>query len=526
MTEEELRELEEQEAASNSSQGKTAFEKYDEVTSTIDDVRDMVNNIKEKKTTPSGTEVTSGASDVASTASNAVSNVGDVASKAGNTASTTASNVSEAAAKAQKASATATEQGAKASKAAAQGGKAASKGAQAGGKGMQAGGKGMQAAGNSPYTAGLKAAGAGVEGVGKGIEAGGRAGEAAATTAEAAATAAETTAKAQKAAADAQLAASEGAKAANAAVQSSKNGIKKPIDKTTADKIREKSKLNKWNNKRAEGKTKKFNPKNALNDFFEKFGEVGEGLKKVIGLFNPLTIVVIFFIFIIVGATLLYGVVSPMYYMDQIRSTADSVEKLDNYFSGLGFGDSKEAFYKEIDYLNTHYDNQLDYAYIMSALYYVDVFYNTDEYNKDSGKMGYQLMKYFIKESNSTIDENGLIYSSNKLYRLRELAKHQFDGNKEVVEASLSDYIVHCKEKLENELGNVIDCLPKLLLYIVGYNDPVLGGVVRGYEDSKAFTDLLNIVKGSEDWKSIEVYLNNGKYGFSEAKVILQNLLE
>ena len=39
-----------------------------------------------------------------------------------------------------------------------------------------------------------------------------------------------------------------------------------------------------------------------------------------------------------------------------LATDPDAVEKVNNFIAGLGFQDSKEAFYKEVDYLNIHYD--------------------------------------------------------------------------------------------------------------------------------------------------------------------------
>ena len=522
MSEEELRELEQQEAEANASQHKSVLEKYDEVTEKIDDIRDTVQKFKDKKNPTGSTEVSSAGTEAVSNAGNVVSNAGNIASNTGNTVSNAASNaskVSEASAKAQKAAATAAEKGAQAGKATAKGGKAASKGVQAGGKGMQAAGKGMQAAGNSPYTAGLKAAGAGVEGAGRGVEGAGKAGEAAATSAEATAAAAEASAKAQKAAANAQLTAAQSAKAANAAGQAAKAGVKAPADKTTADKLRDRSKINKWINKRADNKTKKFSPKNALNDFFEGFGEVGEALKNLIKVFNPITLIVIFLLFMIVSVIFLFNFISPMYYMDQIRSSTDTVEKLDNFFSGLGFEDCKEAFNKEIEYLDTHYDKQLDYSYIMAALYYVDVFHSNDEFYIEDKSMGYATAKYFIKECQSTTDETtGLVYSANKIYRLRALAKAQFLGEKELMSATLDKYIDICIKKMDNESQNLAKYFPWLIAYIIAHSGLVPGAGVKfdafiaGKTEFKMISDMIKIFEGTENWNSIKVYLDNGKY--------------
>lgn len=526
MSEEELRELEQQEAEANASQHKSALEKYDEVTEKIDDIRDTVQKFKDKKNPTGSTEVSSAGTEAVSNAGNVVSNAGNIASNTGNTVSNAASNaskVSEASAKAQKAAATAAEKGAQAGKATAKGGKAASKGAQAGGKGMQAAGKGMQAAGNSPYTAGLKAAGAGVEGAGRGIEGVGKAGEAAATSAEATAAAAEASAKAQKAAANAQLTAAQSAKAANAAGQAAKAGVKAPADKTTADKLRDRSKINKWINKRADNKAKKFSPKNALNDFFEGFGEVGEALKNLIKVFNPITLIVIFLLFMIVSVIFLFNFISPMYYMDQIRSSTDTVEKLDNFFSGLGFEDCKEAFNKEIEYLDTHYDKQLDYSYIMAALYYVDVFHSNDKFYNEDKSIGYATAKYFIKECESTTDETtGLVYSANKIYRLRALAKAQFLGEKQLSSSSLSDYITNCLEKMDNENKNLMKYFP----YVIGSAlfGPAFDTFINAEAEKDKIMDIIAVFQGTENWNSIRTYVENGKYD-SGLKYSIENFI-
>jgi murein DD-endopeptidase MepM/ murein hydrolase activator NlpD len=225
--------------------------------------------------------------------------------------------------------------------------------------------------------------------------------------------------------------------------------------------------------------------------------------------------------------------------MDLIReslSNPDSVEKVSNYLSGLGFQNSKQAFYNEVDHLNTYYGESLDFPYIMSALYYVDIFHSDSEYlttddneklcsaidkEYDSSKcsaiqLGVQLAKYYLKESSTTTDNNGLVYSANKIYRLRDLAKHQFLGEKEEKTSSLYDYMAMYGNRLNDEQKRLLQYLPWLILYALAHSDPVAGPAfdkaIVNLEIGKVLPDLILAIQGTESWGSIARYFDTGKY--------------
>lgn len=135
-----------------------------------------------------------------------------------------------------------------------------------------------------------------------------------------------------------------------------------------------------------------------------------------------------------------------------LTETADFAEKLDNFYSGFGFQDSKEAFYDELDSLCDRYGcsndgTGLDVPLLLATLFYTegmgyDTQYNQIEgddaidasMNADSSNSGMfsAVRKYLgskFDEAQQTVDENGLVYNSGKIYRLRKLARNQFHTN-------------------------------------------------------------------------------------------------
>lgn len=135
-----------------------------------------------------------------------------------------------------------------------------------------------------------------------------------------------------------------------------------------------------------------------------------------------------------------------------LTETADFAEKLDNFYSGFGFQDSKEAFYDELDSLCDRYGcsndgTGLDVPLLLATLFYTegmgyDTQYNQIEgddaidasMNANSSNSGIfaAVRKYLgskFDEAQQTVDENGIVYNSGKIYRLRKLARNQFHTN-------------------------------------------------------------------------------------------------
>ena len=135
-----------------------------------------------------------------------------------------------------------------------------------------------------------------------------------------------------------------------------------------------------------------------------------------------------------------------------LTETADFAEKLDNFYSGFGFQDSKEAFYDELDSLCDRYGcsndgTGLDVPLLLATLFYTEGMGYDTKYGEieaedaidasisaDSSNAGIfaAVRKYLgskFDEAQQTVDENGLVYNSGKIYRLRKLARNQFHTN-------------------------------------------------------------------------------------------------
>ena len=533
---------EEQQVETPQRKKQTLGEKFDNVQQGMNDVGKTIETIGK------GEEKFADMLDGGEKATKAAANVGSTATSiadASSNAMKTAGKAQEATGKATEAAGKATEAMGKATELAGKGVEAAGEGVKTAGKVGEGVGKGLQ---TTPYTAaagkaiegtskGVEAAGEGVKTAGKGVQTAGKAEQATGKAEQAAGKAQQTAGKAQQAAAD----------ATNAAAKTGKAGselAKKSTDKSFADKLRERGKLNQARGKRIQDLSNKFDSDKLFNDAADKLGKGKEALKVIFKIFDPKVFGVLVLLFLIIGTLILSYILSPMFFMNEVLN-ADNTEKVNNFISGLGFKDSEEAFYDEVNYLNTHYGKEIDFPYIMATLYYTDIFYgdlgvynednskvcvalNLDDENEsqycDYVKVGINLAKMWIKESKTTTGSDGLVYSANKLYRLRDLAKHQFLGGKQTKKATLTEYIKDCTERVNNEIKNVEDIIPLLIAYCVAHMTgfgPVFETLVSEYQ---LYNDMLDIFSGTENWASLQLAFENGKN--DEVELALTNLLK
>lgn len=508
----------------------------------LDDVSDKINSVgKTVENVGKGEEKVANLIDGGEKGINVAAKTGEAASSAAQKGTDVAAKAADARAKASHATAEA----AKGAKTATKAGKTA---ADAADKGAEVGKAASKAMESNQVTGAVGAVGDAASTVGqaaaKTAKAGFTAGEAAAGTAEGAAKAAEAEAKAEKTALNA-------AKGAEKAAQKGAKAASKATDGSFADKLRKHGKLNQAHGKRLQDLSKKFESDKFLDDLSEKLGVGGKALKTIFSAilkaFNPKTIIIVTTLLIIVLNILIVYILSPMFYIDRIKEGAKNgtLDKVQNFIDGLGFQSSEEAFYNEVNYLNTHYGKELDFSYIMATLYYVDIYYGgsnvfgesdtnnfCDSVDNDTAKaacdkirMGYNLAKYYLKSANSSTGEDGLVYSSHKLYRLRELAKHQFAGDKTEVSVTLTEYLALCGDRLKNEIGNLVDCIPMLIIYALCSGNPLYGSYIEDFKKLQTFNDLIGLFEGTENWNSIQLYMKNGG-SFNEVKTALKNLLE
>lgn len=134
---------------------------------------------------------------------------------------------------------------------------------------------------------------------------------------------------------------------------------------------------------------------------------------------------------------------------EAITKTADFSEKVTNFYNGYGFQDSKEAFYDELDDLCDRYGcsndgTGMDVPLLLATLFYTEGMGYDTEYgeiegadaidasmNSESTNSGmFAAVKNYARskfdEAQQTVDSNGLVYNTGKIYRLRKLARNQF----------------------------------------------------------------------------------------------------
>lgn len=134
--------------------------------------------------------------------------------------------------------------------------------------------------------------------------------------------------------------------------------------------------------------------------------------------------------------------------MERIKTGADKVEKLNNFIYGLGMGNSVDAFYNELDYLDKHYDSELNEPMLMATIFYDDVLTKQNVLNSETdaldslenGDLSFWSLIYsgvdkYCDEAESETDDNGLVYTANKVFRLKKLTKNMASktGETEIV---------------------------------------------------------------------------------------------
>ena len=204
-----------------------------------------------------------------------------------------------------------------------------------------------------------------------------------------------------------------------------------------------------------------------------------ETVKKVVETFkNPVKRWIIIgvsalLLLIIVVAAILEPLTNAM---DKVKNGADAAEKLNNFMHGMGFENSKDAFYDELEFLEKHYGNSLNEPLLMATLFYDDVFGSgsieeiesnvTDESDLKSFATTYQsLVNYAAKETFTEEDANGLVYSTNKILRLKKLTKHMTQKDGVTNTLPLSDYIGLSLSTVNSDGGQLMESYISVICY-------------------------------------------------------------
>lgn len=308
--------------------------------------------------------------------------------------------------------------------------------------------------------------------------------------------------------------------------------------------LEEKNKLSKkegLNKGRGLNKGKSEEKKKSLKDKASPKGIAKKGVKEVTSaveekvksafkkLFIKYVLPVVLFLLLIIAiiASILSIIETAMAHLDGAATyIANTHEKMDNFMNGLGFQNSEDAFYDELKYLNRKYNYELNVPIMMSTLFYDDINSNgsfekgeisvSENGDTDAFAFGMALswLRSKLKESNVTVGKDGLEYSSNKIYRLRKLAKHQLDDsefgsgkNKIEKTVSLGSYIELVKDQLGGELVAILKNIPAdVLTWNLGNVMESLAQVFSGdevfattdlgaYFDEKTLTHLYDLLK-------------------------------
>lgn len=233
-------------------------------------------------------------------------------------------------------------------------------------------------------------------------------------------------------------------------------------------------------------KDKAVNISGDLKAFFKPFSfSLTDNIKK---LKVTLILIVSIFLFLVITIYMIYSPVLDA--IEKISEKWDSakltVEKTGNLYTGFGYESTKDAFYKELDYLYEDYDEQLDLSLLMATLFYkekdgYDTKFNqnpiSDVGELDELKVGTLIssatafLKNEFKDVYEDLDEDGKNYTIGKIYRLRKLARNQLDtslfGNggvpTEAEEVSLSEFADRVKDRMSSDVYQAIESAPSLL---------------------------------------------------------------
>ena len=148
-------------------------------------------------------------------------------------------------------------------------------------------------------------------------------------------------------------------------------------------------------------------------------------------------------------------------------AAADIQEKFDNFTNGLGFQNSEEAFYDDLKAQQEEYNNQINIPLLLSTLFYDDIQNNmnpsnvgadvvTGEESLVSFGVVFDYVKSKIDESNTTVGPDGYKYSSNKIYRMRMLAKNMTSKSGSTT-VSIGAYWDRVKSRIGKAFLNMID---------------------------------------------------------------------
>ena len=189
---------------------------------------------------------------------------------------------------------------------------------------------------------------------------------------------------------------------------------------------------------------------------------------------------------------------------------ANIQEKMDNFINGLGFSNSEDAFYDELESLQKQYNYELDVPLLLSTLFYDDIQNNMDPSDVDAKAVtdddslisfaaAYNYIKDKIDESNVHVGKDGYKYSSNKIYRLRMLAKHMMVKGGAPQKKTLHKHILDVAARIGEDIkqlfsaGNIIRALLDYLTFGL-------------FEIPGLIEDIAGMLDGSQVFETTDIY--------------------
>ncbi|MBO5183018.1 MAG: peptidoglycan DD-metalloendopeptidase family protein [Bacilli bacterium] len=233
----------------------------------------------------------------------------------------------------------------------------------------------------------------------------------------------------------------------------------------------------------------------------------------------------------------------------KITGVANFSEKVENFYNGFGFQNSKEAFYDEIDDLYNRYcpnvsnssECPLNVPLLLSTIFYTEgMGYDTEygeieadgavdgsmiEGSTNSGTFGAirDYLRDKFDESIETVSEDGLVYNTGKIYRLRKLARNQFHTNffgvatreGEEIDISLKEFIDIYIDNISEDVGNLLGGIASSAINTVSTPFKELYALIVGSDYSGSFIDDYGNIL-SDGFNSVAQLIGDIFYGIAD----------
>ena len=279
--------------------------------------------------------------------------------------------------------------------------------------------------------------------------------------------------------------------------------------------------------------------KMAINNKVKKIKKII--IAKVVIIAAPI-ILGLFLIFFVIEL-ILGPIMEAFGHIDEaITNISNFQEKVENFYNGFGFQNSKDAFYDELDDLCRRYGDNLDVPLLLSTIFYTegtgydteygsveDIDEDPSAYGSNSGIFSsvQEYLRDKYDQSIETLGEDGLAYSVGKIYRLRKLARNQFHTDAfgipmrsgELHTATLSDFLEQYGSNISEDIKNMLsDILSFVFTSLVLPFNEVYAAAIKSDYQGEYFDRLAQI--GTDFVDTFKILIGDIFYGIAAIEEI------